>query len=289
MLVGVVILKIKKLGIISKGQDGAVFHGYLFRFNADGSCNVYRLADLSDASVPVCRFVLDKAELIVPHCNSVAFGNAYYSEHDEFPLLYCNVYNNYSKTENKRKGITCVYRLEKRGDTFVTTLVQLIEIGFTEDPIWRSENCSDVRPYGNCAIDTENGVYYAFTMRDEDRSTRYFAFDMPSFSDGVFDPAIGVKRVVLSKEEIRSFFDCEYHHYIQGACFHKGILYSVEGFTDSKEQPPALRLIDVKAQRQAQKHHFADHNMTIEPELIDFENGICYYADHTGNVFELIF
>ena len=190
-------MEAKKKGIIAKGQDGAVFKGFLFRFDTDGSCNVYRLSQISDASAPVCRFVLDKSDRIVPHCNSVMFSNKRYNENDEFPLLYCNIYNNYEKADNKQKGVTCVYRLERDGDAFSTTLVQLIEIGFTEDNIWKSTNRDDVRPYGNFAIDTENGIYYAFTMRDEAQTTRYFAFDLPNINDGTYDNIFGVKRVVF--------------------------------------------------------------------------------------------
>ena len=279
----------KKLGVIAKGQDGAIFNGYFFRFDADGRCNVYRLAEISEHSVPICQFVLDKSALIVPHCNTVAFGNQYYCEADEFPLLYCNIYNNYAKADNNYKGVTCVYRFVRNGDFFSTTLVQLIETGFTDDPLWKSANCEDVRPYGNFAIDAVNGVYYAFTMRDEEQTTRYFAFNLPDIHEGTYDNNFGVKRVVLSKEDIRGFFDCEYHRYMQGACFHNGILYSVEGFTNSEKNPPAIRLIDVSSQRQKQIYYFADYNMNVEPEFIDFENEACYYADHDGNVFELSF
>ena len=182
-----------------------------------------------------------------------------------------------------------MYRLQRQGNTFTTTLVQLIEIGFTEDPIWCSENGQDVRPYGNFAIDTEKALYYAFTMRDQEQMTRYFCFSLPSAQEGTPDPVFGVKRRVLSKEEILCSFDCEYHRYVQGACFHKGVIYSVEGFTDDQKNAPAIRLIDVAAKKQIQVHLFAAHGMTIEPELIDFKKDTCYYADHDGNLYELKF
>lgn len=279
----------EKLGVIEEGQDGAVFNGYLFRFNAKGACAVYQTDELSDNSVPISRFVLDKVNLITPHSNSVAFSNTRYCDTDEFPLLYSNVYNNYAKTDNPMKGVTCVYRLERNGNTFSTTLLQLIEIGFTDDPVWKSAGGNDARPYGNFAIDSENGIYYAFTMRDEEQTTRYFAFDLPNINDGTYDDAFGVKRVILGKEDIRSFFDCEYHRYIQGACFRNGIIYSLEGFTDSESNPPAIRFIDVNKQKQSRLYYFADCHMNIEPELIDFKKDACYYADHDGNVFVLSF
>lgn len=279
----------KKLGEIEKGQDGAIFNNYLFRFNTKGACAVYQIGDLSDNSVPISRFVLDKSDIIAPHSNSVAFSNTRYCETDEFPLLYSNVYNNYAKTDNPMKGVTCVYRLERSGNKFSTTMLQLIEIGFTDDPVWKSSDCNDVRPYGNFAIDAKNKTYYAFTMRDEEQTTRYFSFALPNINDGTYDDTFGVNRVVLNKKDILSYFDCEYHRYVQGACFHNGTIYSVEGFTDSETNPPAIRLIDVHTQKQDRLYYFANCNMHIEPEFIDFENETCYYADSDGNVFILSF
>ena len=282
-------MNIKKLGKIGSGQDGAIFGGYLFRFDAAGRGSVYLLDALSETSVPVAQFTLDKLDYIVPHSNSVVFGRDRYTENDEFPLLYSNVYNNYAKADNKKKGITCVYRLERAGSSFTTTLVQLIEVGFTEDPLWRSPHLDDVRPYGNFVVDTENALLYGFTMRDEDQTTRYFAFDLPDVRDGIWDSAAGVNRVVLKKEDVKLYFDCPYHRYIQGACFHEGILYSVEGFGADCDDTPAIRLIDVQEKKQAQVYYFPDFGLNIEPDWIDFAGGICYYSDAHGDVFQLTF
>lgn len=282
-------MKTNKIGVIETGQDGVIFGNCIFRFGPRGGCSVYDFDSLSDESVPFTRFVLDKADIITPHSNSVCFGSERFCDTDEFPLLYSNVYNNYAKTENPMCGVTCVYRLQRNGGEFTTTLVQLIETGFTGDPLWRSANIADVRPYGNCAIDTKNNIYYAFVMRDEDKTTRYFALPLPRVTDGEYDVALGVNRAVIKKEDILYYFDCEYHNYLQGACFKDGIIYSVEGFTDSKTSPPAIRLIDTAAKKQMQKHYFSDHGLPAEPEFIDFRGDICCYIDGRGNVVELEF
>ena len=282
-------MNIKKLGKVESGQDGAIYNGYLFRFDHAGNCRVYLLSDLSENTAPVARFSLDKLDYIVPHSNSVVFGRERYAEEDEFPLLYSNVYNNYAKAEDKKKGITCVYRLERAGDTFTTTLVQLIQVGFTQDPLWCSPDQEDVRPYGNFVIDAEKGLLYVFTMRDQDQTTRYFTFDLPGIREGVWDEALGIRRVVLEKADVKAYFDCPYHHYVQGACFHEGIIYSVEGFGVDCPEIPAIRLIDVQAQKQLQVHLFPDYGLNIEPEWIDFADGICYYSDAHGDVFRLTF
>ena len=282
-------MNIKKLGKVESGQDGAIYNGYLFRFDHAGNCRVYLLSDLSENTAPVARFSLDKLDYIVPHSNSVVFGRERYAEEDEFPLLYSNVYNNYAKAEDKKKGITCVYRLERAGDTFTTTLVQLIQVGFTQDPLWCSPDQEDVRPYGNFVIDAEKGLLYSFTMRDQDQTTRYFTFDLPGVRDGIRDEALGIRRVVLEKADVKTYFDCPYHRYIQGACFHEGIIYSVEGFGVDCPEIPAIRLIDVQAQKQLQVHRFPDFGLNIEPEWIDFADGLCYYSDAHGDVFQLDF
>ncbi len=278
-------MKMQQIGRIVYGQDGAVFGGYIFRFNHKSECTVYRAEDIS---TPFSHFTLDKSDVINPHSNSVMFGKERYCETDEFPLLYTNIYNNHAGAENKLKGVTCVYRVEREENCFKTTLLQMLEIGFTEEDIWKSEN-GDVRPYGNFVIDTENSLYYAFTMRNEEPCTRFFSFSLPSLNDGIYDKNLGIKRVTLQKEDILETFDIEYQHYLQGATLEKGIIYSLEGFTDDKGNPPAIRLIDTKTKKQTEVHFFADHGTWLEPEFIDFENNVCYYCDCHGNLYNLTF
>ena len=286
-------MKIERLGKIAGGQDGAIWKDYLFRFDADGSCRVFRFSDCIDVSldekVPVASFKLDRADSFVPHSNAVVFGREYYSPEDEFPLLYSNIYNNYARTDDPQKGVVCVYRLQRNGVQFSTTLVQVIEIGFVEDDCWKSQNVVDIRPYGNFVIDCDKAVYYAFTMRDEEQTTRYFSFPLPKAADGEMDEKLKVRRVILNKEDILEQFDCEYHRFIQGACFYNGKIYSVEGFTNNEQNPPALRIIDTVNKRQEKKVLFAEYVPNIEPEWIDFKDDVCYYSDNQGNFYRIEF
>ena len=64
------------------------------------------------------------------------------------------------------------------------------------------------------------------------------------------DETFHVRRCTLAANGITDFFDVPYHHYIQGACFHQGNIYSVEGFTDDKQNPPGIRVIDPAARCQ---------------------------------------
>ena len=153
--------------IIGDRQDGAISNGYLFSLNHNGECTVYETKTLGklkgDEAEIFAEFVLDENAKLVPHSNSVMFGNEYYDEKDEFPLLYTNIYNNYANADNKLKGVCLVYRLQRSGREFTSTLVQIIEIGFVEDEkLWKSAGeKDDARPYGNFTIDAEQGIYYA--------------------------------------------------------------------------------------------------------------------------------
>jgi hypothetical protein len=286
-------IKITHVANMHGGQDGAIYGGFLFRFNAKGVCRVYDAsaieAALPDvAELPVLStFVLDRAEEISPHANAVVFGKEFYAAGDEFPLLYSNIYNNYAKAEDPLCGVCCVYRLQREGLQFTSTLVQLIEIGFTDDrALWRSAGDTvDTRPYGNFVIDTSKGVYYAFVMRDGDHTTRYFAFDLPGALDGQMDGRLNVRRVTLSAADVRDCFDAPYHHYVQGACLHGGLIYSVEGFHERIR--PALRIIDPAQKKQILHYDFYEAGFGDEAEFIDFYHGTCYYGDAAGHLFKL--
>ena len=281
--------------IKDRRQDGAIYNGYLFSFDHLGVCSVYKIEDLEDCkngeAYIFSEFSLDKNDLIVPHSNSVVFGNEFYDEKDEFPLLYTNIYNNYSEADDKLKGVCLVYRLQREEKIFKSTLVQIIEIGFTEDEkLWKSSaEKEDIRPYGNFVIDKENGIYYAFTMRDESYTTRYFSFTLPGASEGEICEKYNVKKVILKESDILSYFDCDYHHFIQGVCCYHGRIYSLEGFGESQDNPPGIRVIDALNKKEISFEKFEDSGINTEPEMIDFENDICYYSDHHGNMYKLEF
>jgi hypothetical protein len=271
-------------------QDGAICGDYLFRFDAKGLCRVYDARGLASGAETLTRIAecsINSADPLVPHFNAVCFGAEYFAEGDEFPLLYANLYNNYAKEENRREGTCCVYRVQRTDAEFSFTLVQLIRIGFTDDPLWRSADGKDVRPYGNFVVDTEKKLLHVFTMRDADHTARYFTFRLPGMAEGEWDPRFGVPTVTLQKEDILSRFDTEYHLFIQGACCHGGRIYSSEGF--NKDIPPALRVIDPAAGKQLCHTDLTTLGYEIEAEWIDFRNGICYYSDAHGQIYEADF
>ena len=282
-------MKFNKIGKIAVAQDGAIWGGRLFRIDASGNCTVYRVEELVGEPAPMASFKLDKRELICPHSNSVCFGTKYYEEGDKYPLLYTNIYNNYSKCEEKLIGVTCVYRIEEDGEGFKSTLVQLIEIGFTEDvELWRaSVESHGVRPYGNFLVDPDDGSFWAYTMVNEERGTRYYRFKTPEVREGEVDERVGVPRAVLGKEDILDGFDGAYARFIQGGIIHGGKLYSVEGFIE-KPDYPTLRIVDLAARSEV-SFNLTEIGVVEEPELIDFYDGVCYYSDWRGNLFTVEF
>ena len=288
-------MKIKQIAKISSGQDGAIIHNQLFRFDTRGKCSVFNLLDIESDTIkelePIGSFVLDKSDLIVPHSNSVCWGTEFYNKNDKYPLLYTNIYNNYVKSDNKLIGVCCVYRVEQMDKEFKTTLVQLIEIGFTDNSsLWKAYPDRDgVRPYGNFVIDRESGYYYAFVMRDEELGTRYFKFKIPSLAEGEGDPILGIKRVVLTPEDICKQFDCPYHRYIQGAIAHGKYIYSTEGFHNDQINRPAIRIIDLDNKMEERYIDLLNMGYQSEPEMIDFYNDICYYSDAGGNLYSIEF
>ena len=284
-------MDIKKVSDIKPGQDGAVWKNFLFRMNELGDCFVYDLNDKSETPAVLSSFKMDKHDIIVPHANSVVFGSEYYCEADEFPLLYSNIYNNYSGCEDKLKGTCCVYRIFREDGAFTSKLVQIIKVGFVEDAsLWRSSaEKDDVRPYGNFVVDRDNGLYHAFTMRDSCNTTRYYSFKLPKLSDGAYDDRYGVNIVTLTSDDIIKYFDCEYHRFIQGECCHRGLIYSLEGFCHGNENIPTLRIVDPKTDTQLLYKEFYDFGLVNEPEFIDFCGDTCYYGDGSGNLYIIEF
>ena len=282
-------MKFTHVATIGEGQDGAIWKDLLFRLDFYGNCAVYDLKALSlEHTEPVAQFTLDQADKLLPHSNAVFFGTEYACAGDEFPLLYSNIYNTYAECPDPMAGICCVYRLWRDGDAFHTKLVQLRQIGFVEDrTLWRSENIADVRPYGNFILDRKQSIFYAFTMRDETASTRYFGFRLPRLHDGTPDPNYGVNRVVLNKQDILHQFDCPYHHFVQGACCRDGKIYSLEGFSDTDADRPTLRIINTHTKSQEQVVMLGDYGFVTEPELIDFYQDECFCCDYDGNLYKM--
>ena len=266
-------------------QDGAIWNGNIFVLSGKGNGIVLDVK----TGEKLGDFELGGKDRIVPHANSVCFGNTYYGPEDGYPLLYVNVYNNYSASADRMEGTCCVYRITESENGFATELVQIIRIGFTEDlSLWKSrENNGDVRPYGNFVVDTDAHQLYAFVMRDAEPVTRFFSFDIPGLQEGTYSDVYGCNVVTLETEDIRTRFDTGYFSYLQGCCYSSGMILSVEGF--GGEVP--LRVVDLESRRVTGIYYLDTAGLTAEPEVIcvDPADGKLYYigADHAVRVIAL--
>ena len=94
--------------------------------------------------------------------------------------------------------------------------------------------------------------------------------------------------LVLNANDVLETFDCPFQDYIQGATIYKGKLYSAEGFSNDINKP-AIRIIDVNRKVEEAYINLWDNGYNCEPELVDFENDVCYYSDYLGNLYTIEF
>jgi len=273
-----------------EGQDGAIYGDELFRFDSKGNCTVYSLA----SQQVIGKFTLDKADILAPHSNAVSFGAARISPEDEYPLLYTNIYNNYSAAADRMEGVCCVYRIMRENGSYSSKLIQVIRIGFADDlDMWKSlPDNGDVRPYGNFIADAFENKLYAFTMRDAANATRYFEFPLPAADAGAYCEKLDANVVTLTANHIISMFDSEYSNYLQGACAYGGMLFSVEGFTvQEADHPrrPRMQVIDMQNKKQLACVELCSIGLFVEPELIDFADEKLIYMDASGAVYNIEF
>lgn len=286
-------MEILKIAKIAGGQDGAVYGKELFRLDHGGRGVVYHVPTLpqdGSEATPVATLRLFCDAGLVPHSNAVFFGKEKYEEGDPYPLLYTNIYNNDAGKPEPHLGMLCAYRLFLEGGEVVGRLVQVIRVGFCEDPtLWRASRAGHgVRPYGNFILDPDAGRLYAFTMRNEALGTRFFAFPMPPTRAGVPSAIAGVREVVLLPGDILARFDMPFYRFVQGACVHRGQIYSTEGFTNDEKNRPAIRVID-PATATERYIDLLSLGIKEEPEMIDFSDGVCYYSDLYGTLYTVDF
>ena len=265
-------------------QEGAIAGGNLFVLNHDGEGAVFSL----NKKKQIGSFTLDKRGVLNPHANSVVFSSQYYKDGDKYPLMYVSVYNNYQNAAERYEGYCMAYRILEDKSGFSTELVQVINIGFTEDlTMWKSKsNNGDVCPYGNFVVDSDNNKLYAFVMRDGDKTTRFFEFTLPKLSDGEDNSRYGCKQVTLEADDIKNQFDTEYSVYLQGCDYVNGTLLSAEGLGYGAAGGVTLRLIDLNSKKLIKTHNLVNSGLYNEPEVVavDPETKNIYYSGSDGQL-----
>lgn len=241
-----------EIGASGGSQGGCVFGDEVFHFNTNGTFSVFSMA----TKQVVGSGILGSSATILPHCNSAVFGSEYYDITDDYPLLYVNAYNNTALP----KGTCYVHRLQKDGEsTWVTTLVQTITIGFTDNPVW-TDGSSDTRPYGNFAVDVDGSKLWVYTLLDTTNVTRFFSFAMPELGSG---------DVTLGTSDIIDRFDVPRFAYIQDNHIAFGNMYICSGQANAGY----IHVINLAGQKETTRIDLNKIGMTWEPEVIDIYDG----------------
>lgn len=251
-------------GLTIVGQDSACYDSKMITFSSNGNYKVYSMeGDLLKNTTS-----LDQVATYTPHANSACFGTEKYSLSDNFPLFYINAYN----APGLPKGSCYVYRLL---NDYTNTLEQQIIIDFTNDPIWAG-NGTNVRPYGNFLVDTDNNKLYAFTMIDSLHVTRFFKFNLPTLNDGSI--------VHLTESDIIEYFDVEWFYYLQGCCYYNGKIYASCGFSEADCK---LYVVDLYTKQITSILPLG--GFIAEPETVITNNDTLYIAGNAKNLYKITF
>lgn len=241
-------------GLKTKHQDGAISGDTIIEIGSDGT---YFVQDIQ-GNILQSSTNLDQYSTIAPHANSVCFGVEKYQSSDNYPVFYANAYNN----ADLPKGTCYVYRLK---NDYLTTLLQTIRIGFTDETIWTGGGVN-IRPYGNFVVDTDNNKLYVFTLIDNLNVTRFFEFDLPELSDGA--------NVTLNTSDINRYFDVPYMPYIQGVCYHDGKIYALAGNNSIVAKSSKLNVVDLTKEATVSSVYLG-YQFT-EPETIFIKDNTAY-------------
>lgn len=241
-------------GLKTKHQDGAISGDTIIEVGSDGT---YFVQDIQ-GNILQSSTNLDQYSTIAPHANSVCFGVEKYQNSDNFPVFYANAYNN----AGLPKGACYVYRLK---NDYLTTLLQTIRIGFTEETLWTGGGIN-IRPYGNFVVDTDNSKLYVFTLIDNLQVTRFFEFDLPELSEG--------ENVTLNTSDINRYFDVPYMPYIQGVCYHEGKIYALAGNNNTVANSSKLNVVDLTKEATVSSVYLG--YQFAEPETIFIKDNTAY-------------
>lgn len=241
-------------------QSAVIQYPYMFYFGSSGYCRVLNISSepWSYGENTPNLVEIGDSSTIMPHCNVAFWGNEKYDENDTFPIVFVNAYN----AEGLPKGTLYGYRIQMTENdnivSFSMTLVQTISIGFTDNEIWADAN--DTRPYGNFVLDTDTNTLYAYVIRDTLNLTRFFAFNMPSLSDG---------NVTFALTDVIDQFDTEYFQLIQDNCYNGGNIYIAHG----KPNKGKIQRVNLSLKKRVSTIDLPLIGFSYEPEVCEIYNG----------------
>lgn len=233
-------------------QGMAVFNDYLFQCrHSNNIIDVYNLKNNNLA------FTIEQKGEGTLHCNNVDFGTQYYSETDEFPLLYLE----HKGTQHK----TSVYRIIKNENAYTAEKIQT----FNFSPCsWSISN-----------NDTDNGYMY-ISHDGIGLSYNIAKIKIPDFKDGDLE-------ITLNAESCVEYFPVEdnSNKVGQDATIYKNKLFQLKGQSGNSE----LRIYNLNNHNLIFSVDLRKMGISGEPE------GIAWYKDHimisviNGQIYNMYF
>ena len=223
-------------------QGGACWGDWFFQFsNYNNYVRVYNLAEKT-LKQNYSINAKDKGFVKNCHCNSVCFGSSYFSEMDEFPLLYVST----GYTKDGFSGVL-VYRVIKIDDLFSFTLVQTIRL-----PVLNSSSWTEFIPAGE----------YCYVGYTGD-----FVYGGDVILDGNKD-AIEVFQFPPQPEKIKYSSN-------QGKLYHNGKIIYPSGIPQIGEDS-VFFFLDLKSKTYEHIFSFPELGLYKEPESVFFwRNSLC--------------
>ncbi len=231
-------------------QGGDCYGDLFFQFSSEN--NTVRVYDLFNKTL-ICESSIEGQNRgFVPscHCNSVCFGTAFFTEYDEFPLLY--VSTGYAMGGNTG---ALVYRVLRQNDHFSFSLVQTIKF-----PKYGTATWTEFIPGGD----------YCFLSYTSDYIV--FKFQMPSVNEGdvvlSYQDAIGSFQFPSPPEWI-------YTSRNQDRLYYRDKIVYVSGVPGSGETS-VLVILDLFTETYEHIFDFTQMSLYQEPESVFLWRGdIC--------------
>ena len=229
------------------------------------------------------------------HCNTIAFGNTFYSPKDKYPLLYISM-------ENPDVHCTNVYRLEKKSNEYVATKVQEIIFPSTKEcGIYLPNSYIDhnhtigegVTEFGGPAL-YYSGYTSATTIphyqKAPENKLRFFKFDMPVAPQEGLKEGVNYQYTVYLADQVKYQLANKLYHDVdsetatQGGFICAGYLFQTFAFHDD----PIMRILDLSNYEIVYEDHIGPYGAYDEFENIGiYKDRIFGFGIKKLSIFEL--
>lgn len=199
------------------------------------------------------------------HCNNADFGDTFYSDSDEFPLLY-------SSHQGRNARCILVDRIFKEDGEYKMETIQRIDLP------WEVDEPLGYTP--DAIVDNENNCLYVYTGNTIPITDFYiYKFRLPTHTEG---------NIKLSQEDILASWvinDCP-SYYKQGGMVKDNILYIMEG-VPGWQTDNILRIINLKDNIYTLINLSKDFYANWEPEDVFLYDNDFYIAANRSGVYHL--